>query len=84
MKKEILSRYYWVLNVLESCQTDEQIETCQRLFNNFLRLHDLEMPDSHITSFRKVFETEKKAKSVGLKTKKKKGFGFKASKFFLF
>ena len=84
IKKDILNRYCWVLKVLESCRTDEQIETTQKLLDNFLKLHDLDMPDSHITSFKKVFETEKKAKSISLKTKKRKTFGFSASKFFLF
>ena len=84
MKKDILNRYCWVLNVLESCRTDEQIESAQKLFENFLKLHDLDMTDSHITSFKKVFEVEKKAKSVSLRTKKKSGFGFNTSKFFLF
>jgi len=84
MKKDILNRYCWVLNVLESCQTDEQIETAQRLFENFIRLHNSDMPDSHITSFKKIFESEKKGKSISLKTKKKRGFGFNVSKFFSF
>ena len=84
MKKDILNRYYWVLNVLESCQTDEQIETAQRLFENFIRLHNSDMPDSHITSFKKIFESEKKGKSISLKTKKKRGFGCNVSKFFSF
>ena len=84
IKKDILNRYYWILNVLDSCRTDEQIETAEKLFENFLKLHDLHMLDSHITSFRKVFESEKKGKSISLKTRKKRGFGFNVSKFFSF
>lgn len=85
MKKDILSRYCWILNVLESCKTDEQIETTQKLFNNFLKLHDSEITDSNISSFKKVFENEKKSKCLNLKSKKSKNrFGFKMSKFFLF
>lgn len=84
IKKDILNRYCWVLKVLDSCRTDEQIETTQKLLDNFLKLHDSDMPDSHITSFKKVFENEKKIKSNSLKTKKRKSFGFNASKFFIF
>lgn len=84
IKKDILNRYCWVLKVLDSCRTDEQIETTQKLLDNFLKLHDSDMPDSHITSFKKVFENEKKIKSNSLKTKKRTSFGFNASKFFIF
>lgn len=84
IKKEILNQYCWVLKVLESCRTDEHIENTQKLLDNFLKLHDLDMSDSHITSLKKVFDSEKKAKSIYLKTKKRKTFGFSASKFFLF
>lgn len=85
MKKDILNRYCWVLNVLESCKTDEQVATAQKLFDNFLKLHDVDMTDSNISTFTKVFENEKKSKSINLKSKGNKNkFGFKMSKFFLF
>ena len=84
IKKNILNRYYWVLNVLESCQTDEQIETTNKLFENFLKMHYLDMTDSNITSFKKIFESEKKGKSISLKNRKKRGFGCNVSKFFSF
>ena len=84
MNKEILNRYCWVLNVLESCQNDEQIETTQKLFDNFIKLHNREILDGHVASFEKVFESEKKAKFRSLRVKKRKTFGFKISKFFLF
>ena len=84
MEKEILNRYCWVLNVLESCKTDEQIEVAQKLFENFLKLHNLGIGNNHITALKKSFEAEKKSKSSGLKSKTKRLFKFNPSKFFLF
>lgn len=84
LERKILNQYCWILKVLDSCQTIVQIDTCHNLFNNFMKQNRDSMSNSHIETFTKVFEAEKKNKCYQFHQKRKSKYTFNSSKFFLF
>lgn len=77
IKRDVLNKFCWVLNVLDSCENESQIQTSQNLFNNFLKLYD--MKDSHIITFKKVFDDEINLKLYNLSRNTKKSNRLKLS-----
>lgn len=80
IQKNALDRFCWILNVLESCKNEDQIKTTQNLFENFMRQNRKQMISSHIETFNRVFDSEKKTISLNLRRKTK----FISSKFYSF
>ena len=84
LQKKIINQYFWILKVLDSCQTNLQLDTCHNLFNNFMKQNKESMSNAHIETFNKVFEAEKKNKCYQFHQKRKSRSSFNSSKFFLF
>jgi regulator of sigma D len=84
LERKLLNQYCWILKVLNSCQTNEQLDSCHNLFDNFMKQNRDSMSNAHFETFTKVFEVEKKTKSYSFHQKKKSKFTFNSSKFFLF
>lgn len=84
LENKLLKQYCWILRVLDSCRNEEQIETCQNLFSNFMKNNIDIISNAHSDTFVKVFEVEKKNKTYSLYQKRKSKSSFNSSKFFKF
>jgi len=64
---KIQKDYGWVLKVLDSCKTKEQVDTCQTLFNNFIYkwIHDLS--EERTLTFNWNFQKHKSQKLITIK-----------------
>ena len=58
--QKMFSQYTWILRVLTSCENEEQIQTSEKLFKNFLGNWERTLSTSTKSIFVKEFETDKK------------------------
>lgn len=63
----MISEYSWVLNVLDSCKTEEQIKTSENLFNLFLNKWEEDISDIKKIDMTHKFNKLKNYKKNSLK-----------------
>lgn len=81
-RKGLYNQYTWVMNVLDSCENPQQVETAQKLFALYLKKWDKDMSNGCKSTFVNNFDKEKRTKH--LKLKKTGSFFSKFSQLFLF
>lgn len=64
---KIQKDYGWVLKVLESCITQEQVKVCEKLFNNFIYKWVDELSEERTMTFNWNFQKHKSQKLIKLK-----------------
>lgn len=64
----MIVEYSWVINVLESCKTNDQIKTSENLFKLFLKKWEDEISDIKKIQFVNNFEKLVKHRKFMLKT----------------
>lgn len=64
---KINSDYNWVLKVLNSCTRLEQLEICQKLFNNFINKWISDLSEEKTLTFNWNFQKHKSQKIIELR-----------------
>lgn len=59
--------YGWVLKVLESCRTNEQIQTCEKVFKNFINKWVDELSEERLMTFNWNFQKHRSQKLINLR-----------------
>ena len=80
-REDYFEQYSWVLKVLSSCETEEQINTTEKLFKLYMKRWNKEMNLNFKVTFENNFDKEKKIKFLSL-GKNRKSFLCKFSQFF--
>ena len=64
---KIQKDYGWVLKVLDSCITQEQVKVCEKLFNNFIYKWVDELSEERLMTFNWNFQKHKSQKLIKIK-----------------
>jgi uncharacterized protein YeaO (DUF488 family) len=65
----MIIQYSWVLKVLDSCDTEKQIITCEKLFELFMNKWEDEMTMDKNIELTSLFEKIKKTKILTIRKK---------------